>query len=481
MQPFRTLERTIDSTERAIRSGDLATALAEIRAQFGDWLALPSLTKNAIWGSRELDALAARIGTIVSEQPASHAAFALPERDEGRPLDVYLFTRTEVGGHVRVAGDFARAAPERSSAIVLADQPGQYVAPFFAEHFATPLERVVCLPALSLLERTRAVIACLRALRPDRLFVLNHQDDVTVIAAAGARIVPETYYVHAGDFLPALGVFMPGAVHLDLTPRAHTFCRSVLGIPSIFTPLVAEDRKRRPSAPVHSPPILATCGSPAKYDLTYRLPYHHVLAGLLANTSATFYHIGPLYDEQLAVIRTTLVDAGVAEDRWRHIPFVPSVWEALQELGVDLYVNSFPQRGARVAVEVMGSGTPAVWHVGEPLHQSVELHLAYPGARAWTELHDLIAIVNDLDDEWVEHQGNAARSRYETAHHPAILAGIVARDLGRQAMPIAPHERLFSFEFQHLERSWHRLTALMAQDATSGGAAPAGGEASGPA
>jgi hypothetical protein len=111
----------------------------------------------------------------------------------------------------------------------------------------------------------------------------------------------------------------------------------------------------------------------------------------------------------------------------------------------------------------------------------VDLHLAYPEARAWTELDDLIAIVGELDDDWVARQGNAARSRYETAHHPAILAAIVAGDLGRGTVPIAPHERLFSFEFHHLERSWHRLTALAERVAAGGGAAPAGGEASGPA
>jgi hypothetical protein len=458
---LRTLERTIHEAETAITIDALEVALHVIRSQIEDWLAAVELTRNAIWGSRELDALVARIGRLVAEFPP--LPFELDvERDPTRPLDVYLFTRTEAGGHIGLAGDFIRAAPDRSSIIVLTEQHIVPVPPEFAEWFATPMERIVCLPPLSQVDRTRTLLSLLMRLVPERVFIFNHHQDVSIIAAAGSGVIPaETYYVHHGDFLPALGVFSSNAAHLDVTPRAHTFCRSVLGVPSAYVPLVAPDRGRRPrSGTARGAPVLATCGSPGKYDLSYRVPYHEVVAALLAETEATFYHIGPLFDEQLAAIREAMSDAGVDATRWRHIAFVPSVWQAMEDLGVDLYVNSFPQRGGRVAVEVMGSGTPAVWHLTGCLNRSVDLHLAYPEAAAWSEPAELIEIVQNIDADWMEFQGDAARSRYEKAHHPSLLADIVNRGFRGAPLPASPHERSFAFEFQQLEASWHRLTGL---------------------
>jgi hypothetical protein len=463
-RPFETLESTIRSTEAAIAGGDLDTALRAIRAQVEGWLAAAPLTRNAIWGSRELDALASRIGRLVAELPPATLDRLPSQREASRPLDVYLFTKTEVGGHVFVAGDFVRAAPERESVVVLTEQPVVPVPPAFAERFATSPDRIICLPrATSLLEQSQMVISVLRMLQPDRIFAFNHHQDVSIVAAAGSGAVPaQTYYVHHGDFLPALGVYLSGTTHVDLTPRAHTFCNSVLALSPAYAPLVVEDRGRRPSsAPVSEPPVLATCGSPAKYDLSYKLPYHEVAAALLAQTSAILFHIGVLYDEQLAAVHEALRAKSVDESRWRHLPVVESVWDTLRELGVDLYLNSFPQRGGRVAVEVMGSGTPAVWHVTASRNRSVDLHLAYPEALAWSDVSELVAIVRDLDYEWIQRQRDASRAHYERVHHPSILAAIVA-DGFRSAPPAAPdQERLFAFEFEHLERSWHRLTDLI--------------------
>lgn len=450
------------SAEAAISDGDLESALSLIRAQIEGWLSGSELTRNAIWGSRELDALAVRVGKIIARLTPPPVDVALPRHDATRPLDVYLFTKTEVGGHVGVAGDFVRAAPDRLSVVILTEQDVVPVPAGFAERFATSPDRIICLPPASLLDRTRALISVLARLRPERVFLFNHHQDVSIVAAAGSGVVPaKTYYLHHCDFLPALGVFMPGAVHLDVTPRAHTFCGSVLGIPSTYTPLVAADHGRRsPAGRTSGAPVLATCGSDVKYDLSYRLPYHDVVAALLSATDASLYHIGPLRDHQLDAIRSALHDAGVDPSRWRHIPFVASVWDAMDELGVDLYVNSFPQRGARVAVEVMGSGTPAVWHLSGSLYESVDMHLAYPQASGWSNVAELIAIVKNLDAAWIESQGDAARAHYERVHHPSMLAEFVARGFPRP--PAAPrNERLFAFEFEQLEQSWHRLTNLI--------------------
>jgi hypothetical protein len=204
-------------------------------------------------------------------------------------------------------------------------------------------------------------------------------------------------------------------------------------------------------------PVLATCGYEIKYDLSYRYPYHKVVAEVLARTGAKLYHIGPLSQVQLERVQHELKNAGIAKDQWIHITYVSSVWKAMEELRVDLYINSFPLRGARVAVEIMGSGTPAVWHLSDKLHQSADLHLSYPEASAWSTPDELVEIVLNLTPDWLEKQRNAARTHYKRVHHPIILENMIKEDFLVTKGADMRDKRLFAFEFQHLEDSWHRL------------------------
>ena len=457
MSLFPTLHGTIRTAEALIAAGDLNGALAAIEAQIVSWSAIPALTQNSIWGSRELDRLIAEIGELISRDAPVHFDVRLPVRDRARPRDVYLFTWAATGGHVRVAGDMIRSAPDREGIVLLTEQRTALSDDLF-EAIATPRERMLVLPELPLRQRTRALMSMLEQLSPDRLFLFNHHHDCCIIAAARPAAARKIFYVHHCDFSPALGVFHSAAVHLDVTPRLYSFCRSVLGIENKFAPLVAPDLGPRAVSRTGriSEPVLATCGSSIKYDLGYRIPYHKVVAELLGRTNAKLYHIGELRPDQLAGIRAELQLRGVTEDRWIHVPFVASVWRALAELSVDLYINSFPQRGARVAVEVMGSGTPAVWHLSDPRNAAVDLNLAYPGALSWRNAEELIGIVSNLDYDWIRSQGEAARAHYERLHNPRILAGLSASDF-EDACACPSAHRSFAYEFQHLEQSWHLL------------------------
>ena len=472
MKQLVTLAATLRTAEAAFARGDLEAALASIANQIANWLSVPDLTNNALWGSVELDTLLTRIGAAIHGDTPAALDWPGAYHSTGRPRDVYLFTRTEAGGHSRVAGDFVRAAPDHESVVVLSGQVDLPLPGYFPELVATPAERFVCLPAVSWLERTRSVAALLKRLQPDRVFIFNHHDDVATIAAASVCAARKLFYVHCCDFQPAVGVFLPQAIHVDITPRAWTFCRSVLGRRSEFVPLVAPDLGVRDDPPNDdlAAPCLATCGSPLKYDLGYRLPYHRVVAQLLASTNSKLYHIGYLHAEQLTRITNALQEAGVAEGRWINVPSVASVWRTLGELRVDLYINSFPQRGARVAVEVMGSGTPAGWHLTDPLHRHADLHLAYPDARSWSTPDELVEIVRGLTPEWIQAQRTAARSQYEQVHHPRHLEAALARDLENSPCPPLTEKRLFAYEFGHLQRSWHRLAELTARgtDAAEG-------------
>lgn len=460
MPRFPTLHGTIRDAEALIAAGDLGAALEAIEAQVVSWSAMPALTQNALWGSRELDRLVSRIGKLVSHDAPVPLDVRVPPSDRAVARDVYLFTWAASGGHVRVGGDLIRSATEREAIVVLTEQRTAVDAELF-EAVATPPERVIVLPELPQRARTRALIGLLEQLRPDRLFLLNHHHDCSIIAAAQPAAARQIIYVHHGDFSPALGVFHPTAVHLDVTPRLYSFCRSVLGLRNKFAPLAAPDLGARSIVDRGkiTQPVLATCGSSIKYDLSYRLPYHKVVAELLAETGAKLYHIGELRPDQLAEIRAELRARAVGEDRWVHIPAVRSVWRSLAELNVDLYINSFPQRGARVAVEVMGSGTPAVWHLGGTRNADVDLNLAYPEALSWRDAGELIEIVSNLDGDWIRRQARAARAHYERSHAPRVLEQLVASDFDAVVGCSPSPHRCFAYEFDHLEESWHRLAA----------------------
>lgn len=458
MSQFPTLHSTLRTAEALVAAGDLGGALAEIEAQIVSWSAIPALTQNAIWGSRELDRLVAAIGELISRDAPVDLDIHVPSLDGTRARDVFLFTWAASGGHVRVAGDLIRSAPDREGIVVLTEQRTPLTSEIF-EAFATSRERVLVLPNLPLRARTRALIGLLEQLRADRLFLFNHHHDCSIIASARPAAARKMFYVHHCDFSPALGVFHSDAVHLDVTPRLYSFCRETLGIENKFLPLVAQDLGPRGfvGRSEISEPVLATCGSSIKYDLNYQTPYHKVVAELLARTSAKLYHIGELRPDQLAQIRTQLRLLGISETRWIYLPFVPSVWRALQELNVDLYISSFPHGGARVAIEVMGSGTPAVWHLSAPRNGPADLNLAYQGALSWQNAGQLIGIVTNLTSDWIRTQGSAARAHYECLHAPSVLERInwcEFEDAG-DCTPLV--HRSFAYEFEHLEQSWHRL------------------------
>ncbi|MDB5073597.1 MAG: hypothetical protein JWM87_4708, partial [Candidatus Eremiobacteraeota bacterium] len=58
--------------------------------------------------------------------------------------------------------------------------------------------------------------------------------------------------------------------------------------------------------------------------------------------------------------------------------------------------------------------------------------------------------------------GDAARAHYERVHYPPVLAALAHDGFRSGAAVTSGGERTFSFEFEHFERSWHRLTNLIA-------------------
>jgi hypothetical protein len=344
-----------------------------------------------------------------------------------------------------VIGDFVRAAPGRQHLLLVTDLDRgcpELDEPVLRRTGLTTDEVAVC-GASSVLERLEWLFDQLASRRPERLFLFHHAHDAAAVAAAQPGLATTTYFVHHIDRKPCLGVFAPGVRHVDLTPFSHHYCRRCLGIEDgVYLPLGCADLGVRcppEEDPLRRPLTTASSGAERKFDPAYRYPYATVVAVLLAATGGHHVHIGFLSGEAQKRLRAALDERGVPAERFRHVPHVPSLWRALEEYGVDLYVNSFPDRGARASVEVMGSGTPAVWHVESNASFFHDTHMRYPEALLWRTPEELVALVRRIDGAWLRAQARSARRHWEATHDwsapdvSAFLTG--ASDSARQPPP----------------------------------------------
>jgi len=110
------------------------------------------------------------------------------------------------------------------------------------------------------------------------------------------------------------------------------------------------------------------------------------------------------------------------------VPYVPSVWRALHEYAVDLYVASFPYGGGRTLVEVMGAGVPAVLHSNCGNRMLGGVDMAYKGAFVWRYPEELLVYLRHVDRAALEREGRLARLWYETYHQEKIVQHLLHDD-----------------------------------------------------
>jgi hypothetical protein len=280
---------------------------------------------------------------------------------------------------------------------------------------------------------------------PDRVFLFNHPHDSVAVAACAALTVADVFLIHHVDRSPCLGAYLKSAIHVDVTPFCYHCCRDKARISgNIFIPLVAKDEGNRWLSKGRLQGrklVTAAAGAEHKFGLNYIPNYISVIAELLRVSGRRHVHIGHLSNSFLDRFRSRLREVGAVEERLIYIPHVSSLWRAMTDFDVDLYIGSFPLRGARASVEVMGSGTPAVWHVSNDETWFHDTHMKYPEAATWHTKQELLGIVDNLDDDWLLAQSRAARRHYEANHDPKLMAEHLAKSVvsGRLMHSDAPH------------------------------------------
>lgn len=365
-----------------------------------------------------------------------------------RVRDVYLATQLyDIGGHTALIGDFVRALGRESAHVVVTDLLGQNPAPVpdvIVSRLALSSGQVTVVAGPSHAERLDQVLARLRALAPERLFLFHHPHDPLASVVAQPELARERILVHHADATPSFGLHVPGVRIIDLNPAGVALARA-LGRESWLLPLTSPDPGPRPHGFLRRGQLVtASSGSAHKFAGGYAMRYADTVAVILRATGGWHVHIGPLEDDAIADVRAALSREGIAPDRFVYVRTVPSLAAALWEHDVDVFCASFPVDGARTKVEALASATPYVRHAWRPLRESgADPTLDAEGLLVWRTWDDLALTLRRLSDAGTLGQHAAkVRRLYDEDHHPAPFGRRLARILdGREPLPEVPPGR----------------------------------------
>jgi hypothetical protein len=430
------LVRDIEQRSETDVEGALKLAFDFVQDVFLDQRAIAK-----VFASEPLDRAVSHIGARVLAQMQAPVS--------GPSSGATVFLASELyatGGHTAVIEDILRTkAFEGPTTILLTDVFARADVEAIKARFAPFGLEVECAPEGNLESRLKWTLSRLVALKPNALLLFQHHQDSVAVAAAQPGIAARTMLYHHADHHLCLGVTLPHLEHVDLSPMAYHHCRDEVGLSrNMYWPLACEDF----GAPaVHEGSIgtggaLRTCstGTRNKFELAYQYDYAEIVPRILAATGGSHVHIGMLSESTLERIYSGMAERDIAADRLIYREWVPSVWKALQEHAVDVYVVSFPLGGGRAAIEALGSGTPVVAHQSYLSRFHGTADLLYPSAFVWRTPDELFDHLAGLTADAVRTESALARGHYLHAHtYDVLRAAILAGEAAQPAPPLRPY------------------------------------------
>jgi glycosyltransferase involved in cell wall biosynthesis len=126
---------------------------------------------------------------------------------------------------------------------------------------------------------------------------------------------------------------------------------------------------------------------------------------------------------------------GVEYSKFEYVSWAPSIWKALQEYKVDLYISSFPYVGILTLIEAMGSGTPVVIHKHIFSRTLSGIDVVYPEAPSWRFPEELFDICRNMTREKLTSMGQIGRMQYEKFHESKVLQDALQNITHPQVVP----------------------------------------------
>lgn len=434
-----------------IREGKFDSALRVIQC-FVDKIITEPVCTSQVFGSKLLDDLCQKIGNLNLLQIKEGFHCNVGTR---RPQLVFAYIVTKLqnsGGHTRVIEDFIKARPEAMHVILSTELGGRSDTDYVLNGISSVTKLVFELaPKSDYQKKLTWLQGRLLNIRPNKVYLFNHHQDSVAIAAIQPEMEIEASFYHHGDHHLCLGVFLSYVEHIDPHPMGYHNCRKELGINNVYVPLSCEDKGLRPDFPFLNGGWLTTCTAARsnKIEIPYFVSYLDLVPKLLKKTGGRHVHIGRLTPWALYKIRRGLKILGIPGDRFIYIPWVSSVWKALHEYNVDLYIASFPYGGGLTLIEAMGAGVPVALHRHMFSRILSGIELGYCEAFSWRNPEDLLAYCAGLSTEELYKGSKLARKQFESIHTNKQLERFL-NDLSY----LAPEPNTDSVKFSIMADEW---------------------------
>jgi hypothetical protein len=435
----------ISKINKSIRCGAYSEALAKIEDAVDQVFCEP-INVGQIFGSRVLDQLCQAIGEATLRrlggvEPLNGA------QGTAYSCTVYLASKLQCsGGHTAALIDTIRLSPPSRSIVIVSGTCGRTDKNAIKQKFGgLPNVSVEYVPQGNHLAKLEWIQRRLAELSPNTVWLFNHHQDSVLIAAVQPDQGYRLRFYHHGDHHLCLGVHLDYAEHFDPHPMGWHNCRENLGIQNNhYLPLVVSDYGGKPVGsgfPGSKGLVTCTAGGFNKVEVPYFIKYTDTVPEILHVTGGRHIHIGKLTPLARWRIYRSLRKRGVATESFVYIPYVPSVWRALHEYNVDVYVASFPYGGGRTLIEVMGAGVPTVIHAHCTSRMLGGFDMAYEGATIWRQPEELFAYLKNADITTLEHQGRLARKWYEKYHREEVLQKLIEQSCRIDVPPLRPDYR----------------------------------------
>jgi len=401
-----------------IGRGDINTALLTLRSWVSK-LACDHRLIGRVWGSAELDALCLDIGERALSQKG------LVRRD---PADS-VFVGSEfykTGGHTTLVEEYIRALPDRTTRILVTDPANCADHDSIIARLGTVCSDIRFSPVTaSLADKLNWLIGELQSSAAAATYFVHHPDDPIAVACMNKSLCTWRAFVHHVDHTFTLGTFVDVEAHLDFRRPGFANCREHLGIRNnVIVPLTVPDRgpSHGPARSAGSGSKLTTCTSgDGKFEIPYAFQLVQCIPDWLEATGGRHIHIGGLSPETVEALQAKLVQQRIAMERFLWLPRVESLWQALLDNEVDIYIDSFPVCGCTALVEAMGAGIPVAVHRSY-VHRLLSGETGtYEGAFVWSSRQELSDWLRSVDDQQLQVHRIAARQYYLDNHLPASV------------------------------------------------------------